>query len=213
MEIGVRVASQGVPLAALFRVHEPPRGHPRHHVEVQPPHPGREPDPDDRGGPLGEAEVTRHAHADRDDRLAEGDDQDQAVALGEVGRHQLPALCAEEVGPGHVEGERQTPQADLRGAVQERRADEDPDADGGAGRQTDHRSTQLRLVAAGQHEEADVGGTDDRVREREGQTEVAEGLGNAEGGHQQARHRREHHAADGTLLRVHDAREPRVADP
>jgi len=42
------------------------------------------------------------AHADGDDRLAERDDHDEAVALGEMVRLELPALCAEEVRPRDV---------------------------------------------------------------------------------------------------------------
>jgi len=49
------------------------------------------------------------ADADRDDGLAEGDDDDQPVALGVVARHEFPALGAEEERPAHVECQREDP--------------------------------------------------------------------------------------------------------
>ena len=61
------------------------------------------------------------ADADGDDRLAEGDDHDEAVAFGEVGGHELPPVGAEEERPGDVEGEGDEPQHALRGAVELRR--------------------------------------------------------------------------------------------
>ena len=75
------------------------------------------------------------ADPDRDDRLAEGDDDDQPVTLGEVAGNELPALGAEEVGPAHVEGRASDPHARLRRAVEERGADQQPDADRGADRE------------------------------------------------------------------------------
>ena len=58
------------------------------------------------------------ADADRDDRLAEGDDDDQPVALGEVAGHELPALGAEDVRPAHVEHQGERPERALRQAVE-----------------------------------------------------------------------------------------------
>jgi hypothetical protein len=72
---------------------QPPLGDQRHDVEVQPPQRRRDDDAERGGGhdagldlePLG-------ADADGDDRLAERDDDDQPVALGEVAGHELPPL-------------------------------------------------------------------------------------------------------------------------
>jgi hypothetical protein len=40
--------------------------------------------------------VPTHADPDRDDRLAEGDDQDEPVALGEVAGDELPPLAVDQ---------------------------------------------------------------------------------------------------------------------
>ena len=128
--------------------------------------------------------------ADRDDRLAEGDDDDQAVALGEVARDELPALGAEEERPAHVEQQRERPTA--------RPAPAPSSSDAATSRPTPiavlrrGRSTelaQLRVVAAGEHEQRDVRGAHDAVGERELSAEVAERLGDAERDDQQRGHR------------------------
>ena len=64
----------------------------RDDVEVDPPERRAERHAHGSGGTLPDAEPGLGADADRDDRLAEGDDDDQAVALGEVAGVQLPAL-------------------------------------------------------------------------------------------------------------------------
>ena len=58
------------------------------------------------------------AEADRDDRLAEGDDDDQLVALGEVARLEPPAVGAEEERPAEVEDDRGDPERSLHLAVE-----------------------------------------------------------------------------------------------
>ena len=64
----------------------------RDDVEVQPPHRGRdgeaEQPPDDYTG----VKVVARPHAERDDRLAERDDHDQRVPLGEVPGGEPPPL-------------------------------------------------------------------------------------------------------------------------
>jgi hypothetical protein len=53
----------------------------------------------------------------------------------------------------------------------------------------------------------------DRIGAGEDQAGVAERLGHAQPDDEQRRHRDEDHDPDGVLLGVHDARQPRVADP
>ena len=72
--------------------------------------------------------------ADGHDRLAECDQNNQAVALGEVAGRELPALGPEEVGATHVQRQRENPNAGLREPVQRRGDDEQADPDGGADR-------------------------------------------------------------------------------
>ncbi len=96
------------------RFGEPPAGDDRDDVEVHPPH--RRGDDHAEHGDGYDAGVERDlgADADRDDRLAQRDDHDRAVALGEVAGHELPAVGAEQERPARVEHERETPQADLQ---------------------------------------------------------------------------------------------------
>jgi len=68
-------------------------------------------------------------------------------------------------------------------------------------------------VAAGKPKEADVRDSDDPVRERKRQREVAEGSRDAEGHQERSGHRHEQHRAHLVLLGIDHAREPRVADP
>jgi len=125
------------------------------------------------------------------DRFPEGDDDDEPVALGEVVGRELPAFGAEEVRAAHVERERGRPQPALQPAVGERRGDEQPDADRRADRETDDGGAKERIVAAGEHEERDVGDADERVRDGEDERSVVEGIGHAEAYDEQRRHRGE----------------------
>ncbi len=153
------------------------------------------------------------ADADRDDRLAEGDDHDQAVALGEVAGDQFPAFGAEEVGPGHVEEEGKRPERALGEAVEQRRRGQQRDGDGGAGGQPEDRVAQRVVLGAGEHEEGDLGAAHDPVDQREGKGQVAEGFRHAERDQQQRRHRAEDDQAHRTLLGVDHAGQPGVAGP
>ena len=159
-------------------------------------------------------ERARGADADRDDRLAERDDHDQPVALGEVAGHELPALGAEEVGPAHVEEQRERPEGALGEAVEERgRRPAAPTATAVLAARPEHRVAQAVVVGAGEHEEADVGDPDDAVGEGEDQGEVAEGFRHAERDDQQRGHRAEHDQPHRALLGVEHAGQPGVAGP
>ncbi len=96
------------------------------------------------------------ADADRDDRLAEGDDHDQPVALGEMARDQFPAFGAEEVGPGHVEEEGERPERPLGEAVEERCRGQQDDGNRRACGQAQNRVAQRVVLGAGEHEEDDL---------------------------------------------------------
>ena len=128
--------------------------------------------------PIARSSSCGGADADRDDRLAEGDDHDQAVALGEVRRHQFPAFRAEEVGPAHVEEEGQRPERPLGEAVEERGQGQQRDRDRGAGGQAQDRVAQRVVLGAGEHEEGDVGAAHHAVDQGEGE---APGSPNASG--------------------------------
>ena len=153
------------------------------------------------------------ANADGDDRLAEGDDDDQAMPLGEVAGDELPALGAEEVRPTHVEQQREGPQRSLREAIEGRGADQEPHADRSAHRQRGHRLAKRGVLPAGQHEEGDVRGAHRPVGQGEVERELVEGLGDADRDDQECSHGREDDDAHGALLGIDHARQPRVTRP
>ena len=66
------------------------------------------------------------AGADRDDRLAERDDDDRAVALGEVAGNELPAVGAEQEGSADVEHHRDAPDAQPRAPAANAAANSSP---------------------------------------------------------------------------------------
>jgi hypothetical protein len=153
------------------------------------------------------------AHADGHDRLAQGDQHDQAMALGEVARNQLPALGAEQIRPAHVQRQSQHPQNDLRRAPGGRSRDQQSDAQCRAGGEAVDRTPQRRLVAAGDGEQRDLGGPNGAIGAGEQHGLVAECLRHAQRHHQQCGHRTEDREANDALLWVDHAREPGVADP
>ena len=117
-------------------------------------------------------------------------------------------------GPPMSRSERERPERALRGAVQERRPDEQPDPDRGADRQPDHRTTQPGVVAAREHEQADVRDPDDAVGERRtSSARSPKASGTHSDDQEQRRHRDEDHDPHRALLRIDDAGQPRVADP
>jgi hypothetical protein len=79
-------------LAADLGVGEPALGDQRDDVEVEPPQRAGHGDAEHGRGDDAGVHVMARAHPDRDNRLTQGDDDDQAVALGEVASPQLPAL-------------------------------------------------------------------------------------------------------------------------
>jgi hypothetical protein len=189
-------------------------GDQRHDVEVDPPPRRAVGDAEHGRGDDPGVESQRGSDSDRDYRLAEGDDHDQAVPLGEMARGEPPAgRVDEEVGGRHVQPQRDRPQASLKRTVEEGRRGKQRDPDRSADRQPVDGAAQGPVVAAGEHEEGDVGGAHEAVGDGEGEGEPAEGLRDAEGDDQQRGHRGEDDDSHRPLLGVDDAGQPRVADP
>ena len=113
----------------------------------------------------------------------------------------------------HIDRERGHPERSLLPAVDRGRGQQQGDSDRRAGAQTRHRAAKGRGVAAGDHEQPDVGEADDSVRAGEREGVVAEGAGHSERGGEERCHRDEHRESDGALLGVDDARQPRIAGP
>ena len=95
VQVAVRVAGERVALGP-GRLREPLLGGQGHDVEVEPPQRGHHHHAEDAGGDDGGGvRLLGRGQAQRDDRLTERDDDDEAVPLGEVRRADVPAL-----GPG-----------------------------------------------------------------------------------------------------------------
>jgi hypothetical protein len=138
VQVGEGVARDLVALLSGGRVDQSPRGHKRDDVEVQPPQAGDQDDADDGGGRDAGVDDVLGPGADRDDGLAQRNEHDQAVALGEVVGDQAPALAVDEERAAHVECQRQHPQHALQRAVGEGGRADQGAADAGADGEAEH---------------------------------------------------------------------------
>ena len=129
------------------------------------------------------------AGADRDDRLAERDQHDQAVALGEVAGDEPPALGVDEERAAHVEVSASAQSAPCSAPSANAAAPISAAADRGADRQAEDGVAQLRVLAAGDDEQRDLGEAHDRVGDGEDRGAVAERGRHAQRADEQRRHR------------------------
>ena len=211
VEVAVRVAGHPE-LCAARRLAEPPLRNQRDHVEVRPPERGG--DGEAKQGSGDDAGIERGCtDPDRHDRLAERDDHDQAVPLGEVAGREPPALAAAHVRAEQVDRERKRPHRDLRPAVEAGRDEEQRDADRRADRQPGDRDEKLPVAPGNQRVQNEVGDADEGIGAREQERVVAEGVGDGARRNQRRAHRREHDQADGALVGVDRVRQPRVRGP
>ena len=191
MEVAVRVARHAE-LRLPDRVSQPPLGDERNHVEVRPPERARDGDAEQRRGDdaHGQRDALR-ADPERDDRLAQGDEDDERVALGEVrGRH-VPAADAEHERAAVVEGDREDPEEPLQPAVLRRGRDEEPGADEGPRDERADRVPELGVRAVGEREDDDVRHADEEVGDREEERVVTERVRHRERDEQHRAHRAE----------------------
>jgi hypothetical protein len=96
VQVGPRVSGQRVLVTTRWRRGQSLGGDDGHRVEVGPPHRREDGHSDDGGDHHAGGDAAFGPDPDRHDRLAEGDDDEQAVALGEVLRHELPSADAGE---------------------------------------------------------------------------------------------------------------------
>ena len=183
--------------------------------KYEPPERRRDHDAERRRTDDAGVDLLGRADADRDDRLAERDDDDQPVALGEVRRHRASSPPGRTRPARPCRASARAPTA--RPAARRRRTTPRPAARRrrrcrAPAPSTDWRSAGSSRLAT--RNSAICASADEPVRARgEQQRGVVEHVGHAERRDQQARHRGEHDDPDGALLRVDDARQPGVADP
>ena len=195
---------------------KPLGGDERDDVEVDPPERRlRSPTPSTAATYTSAVSVDMRTDAQRDDRLAEGEDDDQAVPFGEVRGHQRPSGDAEDSGPAEVHDDRRDPQRPCASTVGERRRrTSSPTPIAVLTARPDDRPAEVRVVARRDQEERDLAGPHDAVRDRERERTVTERLGDAERGDEQAgamaANIDDPHAA---LFGIDHAREPGVAHP
>ena len=106
VHVGVGVARDLVAFASFPRALEASAGDDRDDVEVRPPQRCRDDHSQHRCHDDARTDGGARADADGDDRLAEGDDHDRAVALSEMSGHELPAVDAKQERPAEVEHQR-----------------------------------------------------------------------------------------------------------
>ena len=138
MEVAVGVQREPVQLQAC-RLHEPSPRDDRSHVEVEPPERGDDDDPEGRRHDYSRIQLEAGPDADGDDRLAERDQDDQPVPLGEVlGRDSPAAAHADHSWAEVVDRQRDNPHDDAQIALEEaghhqqRRAEDGGRRTGGA---------------------------------------------------------------------------------
>ena len=147
------------------------------------------------------------------DRLAERDDHDQGVALGEVPGRQMPALAAADVRAEHVDHERKYPHGQLRGPVQRGGDEEESDAHHAADREPRDRTHQVTVASARDRVQDQVCNPNHAVGAREEERVVAEDVRDRQRRDQHRRHGPEHHDPDEALFRIDRVRQPGVRGP
>ena len=144
VQVRVGVAGDLVLLAPVGDARQPPRRDQRDDVEVRPPHRRGERDAEDRGGHDPSGDIAGDAGADRHDRLAQRDDDDQAVPLGEVLGNELPARRRpKKYGPPSRARWRAPRARPARAPSRNEATREQPDADRRAHPEDRHRAAQV----------------------------------------------------------------------
>ena len=149
VEVAVGVQRKPVQLQAP-RLHEPPPHEDRGDVEVEPPERRNNDDSKHRRRDHARTELEPGAEPDGDDRLAERDDDNQPVPLGEVLRRDPPAAAGADHDRAEVvDGKRDEPDRNLLAPVEEACDDEQggtEDAVGANRRSASRRSGSSRAT-------------------------------------------------------------------
>ena len=154
------------------------------------------------------------ADADRDDRLAEGDQDDQPVPLGEMLRRDPPAAPqTDHEWAEVVDREREHPHGDARVSLEEARDHEQRGAEQPGRREPEKRAATVRIVASDDGRENEMKEADEEVGEAEQHSVVSESARHRQGDAEHRRHRGKHRQSDAALVDVQRARQPCVTGP
>jgi hypothetical protein len=169
--------------------------------------------------------LERSSRSDADDRFAEADDDEQAVALGEVRhRHGLQsskALACQPRRSGVVDRDRDQPQDDARLVVRERPRQQETHSRGGRKREPDDRRPCGVAAARSLGVEPEVDEAHDRVRHGEDDCLVAdverviaaEGVRQSERSDEDRNQRGHQSDAEGEAAGVERVRDPNERRP
>ena len=148
VEVRVGVAGQAVPLPARRRLLQPPLGDDGDDVEVDPPQRSGEADPERTDERHRRVQLDLGADAERDHRLAQGQDDDQVVAFGEVPGHEPPAVHAvlRRQSPVERDGERSRAPPSARSSTNDA-ATSRATTTARRDRQPDHPAAKRRVVS------------------------------------------------------------------
>jgi hypothetical protein len=219
--IGVGLHGQLGPGLAV-RLQQSVLGRQRHHVEVQPPQADRGGHPEDGREQQRRADgLGGGAHADRDDRLAEGQDDEQAVSFAPVPGAVDPPVA---VPGGEIDGD----PVDQEGTGEQQRlgppADQHPQhQEGSAGQRGQPGDRDLpaqpTVTAGGHGVDREVQEADQQERAHQDQRPiqaaggVLPGFGDGEGDHEHGRHGHGHGRPEQPLVGPRLVAEPGVGRP
>ena len=192
VQVRVQVAREVRALGTL-RISEPGLRDEGDPIEVGPPQ-GRRDDHPQQGGrdPRGIERQSCRADADRDDRLSQGDDDDESVSLDEVRWRDVPPPPTADQRAEVVDRQGGDPQPELDRPVEEAGDHEQCRPEERAGRPSEDGAAELRIVAAGDHEQDEVQDADEEIGDTEDEGLCTECLGRREGHDQHGRRRGEY---------------------
>src|ERR671918_1239673 len=213
VEEGVHVAREPGALLLARTVHRSVDGE-LCEVEVGPPR-GRSAGERDRDREC-EQRIAVELHRgepDRDDRLAEGDDHDQRVPLGEVRGENAEARAPGELCSQDVDRERRRPERRSPGVVHEASGERDGRRDEEPGGEPHDAEALHGVVANAPEVETDLQDADDEVRDGEPRALVRIGVGQRDSDEERRHHRPEEEEPGRDVLDVDRIGQPRVCRP
>jgi hypothetical protein len=185
----------------------------REEVEVGEPERGSDEESENRGDDFARLDPDpRRADADRDECLPERDDHDEAVALREVRRVELPARRPAQRAADVSGCDRREPEPGAR-AVREARDEDQRRAQQRPRREAEHGGEQVAVPASREGVEREMHRDDDEEGCTEEHTLVVEHVRHYERRDEHRDQRDEQRRADDALLGVDGVRQPGVGRP
>ena len=213
MQVAVGVAGESRTLHSTCLSKTSPRED-RGHIEVEPPQRGDNDDSKRSSNDHAGHELQAGTDADGDDGLAERDQDDQAVTLGEMLRRDSPSFSETEHGWTQVIDRKcQDPHPNAHIAADEGGSDKKRGADKFRRRDPEQRPAQVGVIAADSGVEDDVEYADSKKADTEDQSVLTESGRYRQRDTEQHRHRGQHREPDAAFVDVDRARQPGVAGP